>query len=666
MIPHRLRHLRLAALLALLLLPTGLARAADPATIFQITSFANPPWSLPYQGGFSGTVGTTATWPAEMGWQGDRIDLALPLDPPVPANALQYRFRMAITQHYTQSFTIHIYAGPSLADLALVHSEYVDSARLLAATIPAARFTPGQTNYIRIQGVGVQVGDGQPSGIQWTKWLLTRTDLSTDLEAVRADQIYRSTNFVLAALQTNGLVRDSIVYSPSTPSYHPASPDAAGFALLAICAADRYGTVYNAPVAVQRILSAYAGHTPGVPPARNAKGAWYHWLDLSNGQPASGWTDGYTTIGSALLVAGALVAKNHFSDNATIASLADELYATTDFNAMIDPSLDGRVVLVADAAGNAMGTLPPWNEYMIIVSLALRQPNNSRALAIAPRWLDPANCPKATYQGIVTIANYTNNFAPAFWIHQQHFFNPDFAGHAGFEAYFQNHQRADALYCFTALGQNFRYGLTAGVDPTGYFADAINAHHYVYGPEAVASWGDLPTILEFTQAQPPTSDPSLRYGLTRVSSTIPAWIPADGGLVDHTFLLLGLVESIDPNFFKARQPFQPDADGDGLADAYDNCPTTWNRLQLDSDGDGIGDACACGTVWADRDADLDVDLHDWAAWQRAMPSGAAWSESSYCLDRNANRTADLPDLQAFTQCLNAGGPDMPADPSCGQ
>lgn len=39
----------------------------------------------------------------------------------------------------------------------------------------------------------------------------------------------------------------------------------------------------------------------------------------------------------------------------------------------------------------------------------------------------------------------------------------------------------------------------------------------------------------------------------------------------------------------------PDADGDGVADATDNCPNNANPDQADADADGVGDACPPGT-----------------------------------------------------------------------
>lgn len=49
-----------------------------------------------------------------------------------------------------------------------------------------------------------------------------------------------------------------------------------------------------------------------------------------------------------------------------------------------------------------------------------------------------------------------------------------------------------------------------------------------------------------------------------------------------------------------------DADGDGVADAYDNCRGTFNPDQADSDGDGVGNACDnCPVTFNPDQADSD-------------------------------------------------------------
>jgi len=52
---------------------------------------------------------------------------------------------------------------------------------------------------------------------------------------------------------------------------------------------------------------------------------------------------------------------------------------------------------------------------------------------------------------------------------------------------------------------------------------------------------------------------------------------------EHTYVLVISASPVND------QPV--DADGDGIPDAQDNCPTVANGDQRDSDGDGVGDAC---------------------------------------------------------------------------
>ena len=61
-------------------------------------------------------------------------------------------------------------------------------------------------------------------------------------------------------------------------------------------------------------------------------------------------------------------------------------------------------------------------------------------------------------------------------------------------------------------------------------------------------------------------------------------------------------------------PVTTDADGDGVADAVDNCPTVANADQSDFDADGLGDACD-----PDDDNDGVVDLAD--ACPASSPGG---------------------------------------------
>lgn len=51
-----------------------------------------------------------------------------------------------------------------------------------------------------------------------------------------------------------------------------------------------------------------------------------------------------------------------------------------------------------------------------------------------------------------------------------------------------------------------------------------------------------------------------------------------------------------PSGFSGARCETQDADGDGIQDAVDNCPTIPNALQEDSDADGRGDACECDGV----------------------------------------------------------------------
>jgi hypothetical protein len=90
----------------------------------------------------------------------------------------------------------------------------------------------------------------------------------------------------------------------------------------------------------------------------------------------------------------------------------------------------------------------------------------------------------------------------------------------------------------------------------------------------------------------------------------------------------------------------PDADGDGVPNHLDNCPTVTNPLQENADGDAWGDAC---DGWFDADHDGDVDLYDYPAFEACLlgPAVVATAECTDTHDPNGDLRVDLLDAAEF-------------------
>jgi hypothetical protein len=115
--------------------------------------------------------------------------------------------------------------------------------------------------------------------------------------------------------------------------------------------------------------------------------------------------------------------------------------------------------------------------------------------------------------------------------------------------------------------------------------------------------------------------------------------------------------------YKWHFELSDDADADGVPDANDNCPNTYNPDQADTDGDGIGDACDECPQLADFDCDHDVDQEDFGIFQACL-SGDTRPYRSGCekADLDPDGDVDLDDFSVFQSCMS--GANQPPDPNC--
>lgn len=87
-----------------------------------------------------------------------------------------------------------------------------------------------------------------------------------------------------------------------------------------------------------------------------------------------------------------------------------------------------------------------------------------------------------------------------------------------------------------------------------------------------------------------------------------------------------------------------DADGDGYADASDNCPETPNADQTDSDGDGTGDAC-----------DACPETADTTNCGEPADAGRPGTDASVSDAHSDSSTEDLSDLGSDSSAAEVGG-----------
>ena len=271
--------------------------------------------------------------------------------------------------------------------------------------------------------------------------------------------------FIDQADPKTGLVRDRVQTS-GAPVNEIASTAATGFGLtaLTIGAERKWISRSEAKERIRTTLRFLSGLT-------NEHGWFYHFVDVKDGTRQ--WKSEASSIDTALLLAGVLTARQYFSEDAEIKSLASKLYERVDFKWM----LDGHPTLLSMGWRPENGFIKHrWDHYCelaILYVLGISSPTN----ALAPSSWYAWRRDWMTYGQY----RYVSNPDPLF-VHQFSHAWIDFRGFRERRSpnidYFENSiiaTRAHRQFCldlakeFPGYSENI-WGITASDSAKGYVA----------------------------------------------------------------------------------------------------------------------------------------------------------------------------------------------------
>ncbi len=169
------------------------------------------------------------------------------------------------------------------------------------------------------------------------------------------EQANPETGLVLDRSRTDG--------TPSSENHrYVASIASTGFGLSALCIAAERGWVAKneARERVRTTLRFFADRV------FNEHGWFYHWMDARTGERV--WRSEISSIDTALLLGGVLVARQYFRGDAEIVRLATKIYERVDFRWM----LDGHPTLLSHGSRPETGFIRNrWDTYSEQMSLLL-------------------------------------------------------------------------------------------------------------------------------------------------------------------------------------------------------------------------------------------------------------------------------------------------------
>ncbi|MBF0198580.1 MAG: hypothetical protein HQL32_12760 [Planctomycetes bacterium] len=334
-----------------------------------------------------------------------------------------------------------------------------------------------------------------------------------------------------------------------------------GVTLMALCIQyelDRDSTTRDKALALLRF---YNHKHKKIKPDRHHSGFFRHFVSTKTGKGKSE----FSTIDTAILTSGALMARNTFSEDQRIKDEADELWSSVAWDKAVvstDPSMPRFYLTGEQIDGKAEGSITMYNEYILLAYFCQKY-EDMRFGSKARKNIMPNlyQLPFSVIRGRILLSHYIQ---PSFLV-QFPFYMSELCSDDLFFSFTAAQGVADRQVCMERYGARSAWGVSPGTTPEeGYKVDKFTHNKpNVVRPRMVA--GFIPVMPHAAEdLYLLYQNPAHRWEL-KIGTILPGFIPGNDEWrawrlpgIDFSSLLFGMAAhhpKIGIRFFREKTRF---------------------------------------------------------------------------------------------------------------
>jgi hypothetical protein len=413
---------------------------------------------------------------------------------------------------------------------------------------------------------------------------------------------------------------------PAWSRFHPATPDAAAWAILMLVMSDELNSDPLAQSQVRTILTRYAGlASDNIRPIRNTDGIYKHWLDPFTGNTKATWADEYATMSTMKIVAAAARALAHFPDDPVIARAASIIiFKTKNYDAYFQSGTDAMALTGVSTSGpNTSSWSRPFQEGILFAEQAGVY-GGTFAKNASTRWFNRPLWPTGTFISgrPITTAN-SGQFDAAFLSLYPALLSKPYRADTAWRTQVDNVRWSNAAWTDDNLAR-YSTVFSAGTSPNGYNADSLATNNHPGNVTTFTSlmgfsaFGETADALGAYAAYRKGARQTFKSGASilyrRPVDAASTFEPNSAGMPDVALGALGLTELIKPgsldNVLAIDYPTLDmcplDLNADGLINEEDIY--VWLATPVDLNADGVANAndIRCLRNWVRRHEATDM------------------------------------------------------------